>query len=699
MSLEQTLLKHFGYPQFRPGQKAVVEHICSGNSGLVIMPTGHGKSLCYQMPALTRGGTAIVVSPLIALMKDQVDALQRKKIPATLINSTLSREEQNTRIQEMKSGKYSLVYVAPERFNERFLNALDETDVRLFAVDEAHCISQWGHDFRPDYLRLGAVRKRLGEGVPTIASTATATPQVADDILHQLGLPDARRFITGFDRENLRMEVVTLSSKPAKLNMLPGLLSKQPALIYCATRKHVEDVSTTLSARGLGAAAYHAGLDHPTRKRVQEHFLTGKIPIVVATNAFGMGVDKADIRTIIHFDMPGTLEAYCQEIGRAGRDGKGATAILMHRAADRQLQEFFIQNAHPAASEVHSVYSLLLDQRENPVWLRADQIAHRTDTDERQVQSCLSVLRQMGLIQRASSRDQTTGEPLSGIRLTQPDQMLMLTEADMDQRRHRAFSQLEVMANYPGQPCQRRALLEHFGETPEWSRCDRCTGCDAGRPMVSQERTVSDAERETIRKILACMARMNRPFSTSLIAKVVTGSRDKAVRAWQFDRLSTWGLLKDCSQAEIETTLGAMAAAGLIEAELTSKNVRGQTRTWKNFGITSMGGAVMRGEMTDIKLALPKSAPMKASRIDLNDSHDAVVDEDLLASLRRTRRDLAKAASVPAYVVASNRTLVGIAATRPTSIEALGQIHGMGPQRMNRYGASFIDVVRQWTGC
>ncbi len=699
MNLEQILLKHFGHAQFRPGQRAVVDHICSGQSGLVVMPTGHGKSLCYQMPAITRGGTTIVVSPLIALMKDQVDSLLRKNISATLINSTLSREERNSRINAMKEGSFRLVYVAPERFNAHFLASLDQTDVRLLAIDEAHCISQWGHDFRPDYLRLDRVREHLGPEVPTIALTATATPSVAEDILTQLGLTNAKRFITGFDRENLRMEVATVASKSAKLKLLHGMVSQQPALVYCATRKHVDEVTALLTSRGIDAAAYHAGLEHQTRKDAQEGFISGQLPVVVATNAFGMGVDKADIRTIIHFDMPGTLEAYCQEIGRAGRDGKAATAILMHRTADRQLQEFFIHNAHPAANDVHLIYDQLLAQQENPVWLDATQLADYADVDVRQVQSCLSILRQMGLIQRVSSRDATTGKTLHGIKLTGADKRLELTEEDMDQRRHHAFSQLEVMTRYPDAPCQRRALLSHFGETPNWDRCNRCTGCDAGRPMVTPQRIISETERETIRKILACMARMKRPFSTSLIAKVVTGSRDKAVRNWQFDRLSTWGILRDWSQAEIETILDAMHAAGLIEAALTSKNVRGQTRTWKNFGMTQLGGDVMRGEVTEVKMAIPKPRSTPAPTIDFGDRDSDNIDEDLLARLRRERHGLAKAANVPAYVVASNRTLMGIAATRPTSIEALSNVHGMGPQRMSKYGDCFVSVVRNWSGC
>jgi ATP-dependent DNA helicase RecQ len=698
MNLEQLLLKHFGHPSFRPGQRAVMEHVCAGKPGLVVMPTGHGKSLCYQLPALARGGTTLVVSPLIALMKDQVDALVAKGIAATEINSTLSWEERKHRTAAMIRGEYRLVYVAPERFNDAFLADLSRTDVRLLAIDEAHCISQWGHDFRPDYLRLGAVRKSLGD-VPTIALTATATPAVADDILAQLGLPDARRFITGFDRENLRLEVATTRSPKAKLTMLPGLISALPALVYCATRRHVDEVTDLLSSKGFATEAYHAGKTHAQRKRVQEDFIQGRLPVVVATNAFGMGVDKADIRTIVHFDMPGTIEAYYQEVGRAGRDGKPATAILMYRSADRQLQEFFIQNAHPPAADVHRVYDALLSTQENPVWWQAHEIGRHTGIDERQVQSCLSVLRRFGLTDRATSRNPNSGDILYGISLTDPNRALTLTEAEMNKSRHHAFSQLEKMVAYGTAPCQRLAVLRYFGETPSWARCGRCTGCDANRPLIDELKPLTPPQLEMIRKILSCMARMGRPFSTTLIAKVVTGSRDKSVRAWDFDQLSTWGLLRGTSTAKIESILGAMESGGLITVELTSKSVRGATRTWKNLGLSALGREVMYGEVTDVVLSLPAVAARVVAHIDVSEGHDGVIDEDLLAKLRTVRFGLAKAADVPAYVVASNRTLVGIAAARPTCLEALEDVHGMGPKRVAKYGEPFIDAVRGWTGC
>ena len=340
------------------------------------------------------------------------------------------------------------------------MSLLKRTDIRLLAIDEAHCISQWGHDFRPDYLRLGRVRADLGD-IPTIALTATATPEVATDILDQLGLANTPRFVTGFDRENLRLETATARSPKAKHTMLPGLLRQLPALVYCATRKHVEAVTASLCQHGFAAEPYHAGLSHPQRKQVQEDFISGKTPVVVATNAFGMGVDKADIRTIVHFDLPGTLEAYYQEIGRAGRDGKPATAILFDRAADRQLQEFFIQNAHPPAQDVHRVYDVLRSTERTP----SGSVRPRSGADRHRGAGCSE------LPERASSSQH--GRPcleprprqrvtMHGVQLLGPERALSLTEAEMDTARHHtAFGQLDKMAAYPRAGCQRHppALL------------------------------------------------------------------------------------------------------------------------------------------------------------------------------------------------------------------------------------------------
>jgi ATP-dependent DNA helicase RecQ len=408
MSLEALLESRFGFPAFRPGQLEIVSHIAQGHDALVVMPTGAGKSLCYQLPALARGGLTVVVSPLIALMKDQVDALVERGIRATFLNSSISRGEYEERSQAVQRGEVELLYVAPERFTPSFIRWLNGIDVRLFAVDEAHCLSQWGHDFRPDYLRLGTVREKLGNP-PAVALTATATPVVQEDIVRTLGLESGRTFIRGFDRENLVLEVVEAGGKRDKDAMLKGLVEGGTALVYCATRKNVERATKALRDDGVRAGFYHAGLNPDERTRIQEDFMEGRVPVVVATNAFGMGIDKRDIRTIVHYDMPGTVEAYYQEIGRAGRDGRMSRATLLYHPIDRRIHEFFIDNAHPPADWVHRLYDWLCAQGSNPVFAPLERLAEAlpAEAGDRAAASCLYILVREGMIRRIAPSDRS----------------------------------------------------------------------------------------------------------------------------------------------------------------------------------------------------------------------------------------------------------------------------------------------------
>ncbi len=406
--LEDLVRDRFGFPAFRPGQREIVSHVSSGGDALVVMPTGAGKSLCYQIPALARGGTAIVVSPLIALMKDQVDGLVELGIKATFLNSSLSASEYKARSATLASGGFELAYVAPERFTPAFLSFLGQVDVRLLAIDEAHCLSQWGHDFRPDYLRLGHVRRALGLP-PTVALTATATPEVQQDIITTLGIEKGRTFIRGFDRENLVLEVVEVGAQAEKDGLLPELVVPGPALVYCATRKNVERATEALRKAGVRTGMYHAGLAQDERSRVQDDFMDGKLPVVVATNAFGMGIDKRDIRAIVHYDMPGTVEAYYQEIGRAGRDGRMSRAVLLHHGIDRRIHEFFIDGAHPPADWVHRLWAWLLSRGENPVFARVEDMATALPADgaDRAAGACLSVLIREGRARRIAPNDRS----------------------------------------------------------------------------------------------------------------------------------------------------------------------------------------------------------------------------------------------------------------------------------------------------
>lgn len=404
--LDALLLDRFGFPGFRPGQKEIVQHVVDGRDALVVMPTGAGKSLCYQVPALAMGGLTIVVSPLIALMKDQVDALVEHGVRATFLNSSLSRGEYQQRQEAVQRGEFELLYVAPERFSPGFIQFLSQVDVRLLAVDEAHCLSQWGHDFRPDYLRLGAVRAELGNP-PTIALTATATPEVQEDIVRTLRLESGRVFVRGFDRDNLVLEVVHVSGKAHKEALIPELVQPGPALVYAATRKNVEKATRALRDAGIRAGYYHAGLPAEERSRVQEDFMCGALPVVVATNAFGMGIDKRDIRCIVHVDLPGTVEAYYQEIGRAGRDGRISRAVLLWHKSDRGIQQFFIDNSHPPSDWVHALYDWLIDRGENPVYATVEEMASALppEAGDRSASACLYQIQREGLVRRIAPSD------------------------------------------------------------------------------------------------------------------------------------------------------------------------------------------------------------------------------------------------------------------------------------------------------
>ncbi|MEO1527571.1 MAG: RecQ family ATP-dependent DNA helicase [Planctomycetota bacterium] len=403
-----TLLERFQLQQFRPGQRDVVDAVANGSDILCVMPTGGGKSLCYQLPALAREGTTVVVSPLIALMKDQVDGLRRLGIAAKLINSTLSASEQDDVMQEMARGELELVYVAPERLrNGRFLEAIERSKIALLAVDEAHCVSEWGHDFRPDYARLGQFRNRYLGGVQTIALTATATPTVRDDICALLELQTPKVFITGFARDNLRFGVSQAKTDSEKETQLADYVkaNEGAGIVYAATRKACEAIAEWLPEKtGRSVGVYHGGMDPEHRRIMQERFMSGEVSTIVATNAFGMGIDKADIRFVAHYNMPGTLEAYYQEAGRAGRDGLKSDCRLFFAYQDRYIQEFFIENRYPSRETVQEVYEFLLSRPEDPIELTLDQVRKEINADSSEaIGTAETLLAKAGVIRRLDS--------------------------------------------------------------------------------------------------------------------------------------------------------------------------------------------------------------------------------------------------------------------------------------------------------
>ncbi len=428
----------FGFREFRPGQEAILEAIFSGEEVLVVMPTGGGKSLCYQLPALLLPGVTLVISPLIALMKDQVDSLRVFEVPAISVNSLMSIGEQEEALEKIGAGAYKLIYASPERLRSiPFLKALKKNPISLVAVDEAHCISVWGHDFRPDYLKIGQALDWLGRP-QTIALTATATDRVREDIISQLKLRAPKCFITGFDRKNLFFEVIQVKRSKEKLSYLADRLEglQGGAIIYAGTRKGVESIVRSLGQEGIEALGYHAGLEDEERSHIQEAFMEGQANIVVATNAFGMGIDRSDIRLILHYQFPGSIEAYYQECGRAGRDGAPSTCLLLFSPSDRRLQEFFIEMNYPDREVITSVYQALLQRPEDPIWLTYREIGRLCNppVEEMAVSSSLKILEEAGVVHRLHRYEnlaelylkQRPQEILSGISKRSPSKTTLI---------------------------------------------------------------------------------------------------------------------------------------------------------------------------------------------------------------------------------------------------------------------------------
>src|SRR5215213_7898014 len=583
-----SLQKHFGFEDFREGQRDVIASILKGKDAVVVMPTGSGKSLCYQLPAMILDGVTLVVSPLIALMKDQVDALLARGLPATFINSSIPESEQHARIESLRRREHKLVYIAPERFrSSRFNAALQSIPISLFAVDEAHCISTWGHDFRPDYLRLRRVIQSLG-GVQTLALTATATPYVRSDIIQQLGLAHPQTYVSGFDRPNLRIEVVHTEKEKEKVSRIKRLAQKPAGsgIVYASTRKAVEQVGRDLKAAGLRVSTYHAGMSDAVRVKAQEDFMSGGTQIIVATNAFGMGIDKRDIRFVAHYQMPGSIEAYYQEIGRAGRDGLPSTCVLLFNYADKNTHDFFIEGSYPDLPFVKDVYNALVGTGLKRIEYSTAQIAQLAgQRNEMAIQSALYLLERAGHIERTAP---VSNRAENGKRLGRTIVMLDASAATplrVDARQVSGRAELErrklrelidfCYTDY----CYRAHILDYFGDRRHERQCGMCGNCkpttrepldqDEDRrelliPVDLNPRAPTEDELLRVRKILACAKRMNGRFGRKLLVGTLRGSAAKQIVKARLNELSTYGLLKDMPHDDIQLYVDALIAAGCL---------------------------------------------------------------------------------------------------------------------------------------
>ncbi len=568
MNPHDALREFFGFPGFRPGQEAALSHVLAGRDALVVMPTGAGKSLIYQLAALLLPGTALVVSPLVALMKDQIDGLTRRGIAATFINSSLDSAEQARRLRALADGQHKIILVAPERFRSRaFREALARVSLSLLVVDEAHCMSQWGHDFRPDYLHIAEARREFSAPV-TLALTATATPRVQDDLLRLLGLPRAERLVTGFNRPNLTFEVFSTPDPKAKLGLVRDFIAQAEGagIIYTGTRRDAEDVAEFVRAVcGLDARHYHGALDAAARAETQDAFMAGDLPLVVATNAFGMGIDRPDVRFVLHYAMPGTLEAYYQEAGRAGRDGLPARAVMLFSPKDTALHEFFIENDAPSAQELRILHEFL----RGPVaaiGITLEEIEGATGLPNVKARVALEQLEAAGAIRRAP--DEAFGR-LRVEALPFPDAALRALAAQVAARRAYKHAQLATMVDYAEtNACRRRTILTHFGDTNPAAApicCDNCLA-RAEAAAATRETETHPAQSQSERAaliVLDTVAKLKWEIGKGKLAGILKGSQSAEMA--RYTRARNYGKFAPLRMAEIEALVDQLVDTGYLK--------------------------------------------------------------------------------------------------------------------------------------
>ena len=603
----KTLKSYFGYTSFRPLQEDIINCILQKKDTLVLMPTGGGKSLCYQIPALLMEGTAIVVSPLISLMKDQVEALQNNGIIARALNST-NDETSNANIRfECRQGRVKLLYISPERLLTEINYLLKDIRISLFAIDEAHCISQWGHDFRPEYTQLKTLREQFPQ-IPVVALTATADKITRQDIVEQLAMRDPQIFISSFDRPNLSLDVKRGYQQKEKIRTIVDFISRhagESGIIYCMSRNTTEKVAEILEGYGISTTVYHAGLSAATRDAAQEDFINDRIQVVCATIAFGMGIDKSNVRWVIHYNLPKSIESFYQEIGRAGRDGLPSDTLLFYSLADIVLLSRF-------ASE--------------------------------------------------SGQQELNMEKLK--------RMQQYAEADI---------------------CRRRILLNYFGESMDHD----CGNCDVCRnPPQRFDGTI------LVQKALSAIARTDQQVGTSTLIDILKGAATADIIERGYDKLKTYGAGRDVPARDWQDYLLQMLNLGYFEVAYNEKNHLKITETGKKvlFGHERAQLVVIKRE--EFLSHEKRKRKKTASHITPVQPEPTMFEDEnlqLFEALRALRKKLADQQAIPAYIVLSDKVLHLLASSRPTTIDAFGEISGIGEYKKERYGKEFIAVIRRFS--